>query len=202
MMISLGNYRHILKLFTLTVLLSNYAIAERSDSYIGFALASEKSSSHLYEEGALAGILLRSGYEIGENFGVEIRMSATFESEEQIKHDYSAALYMKPKARIGRNLTLYGLLGYGIHRISFPTIEEFTDAKVVNSKTSVAAFSYGAGMEFYVNHEWSFFLEAMQVVDEGKKASEGLFEIDVEGIYFGVNYRFDSDDNIFKNMLF
>jgi len=187
-------YKQIVKILILLIASNSMLSAEGKNSYIGVAVAAETSSTYLYEEDALAGLLIRSGYEFSKNFGIEVRGSMTLASEEKIKHDYSVGLFVKPKVRLAEKFTLYGLLGYGMHQISFPSIEDFTNGDVTNSKTSLSAISYGIGMEYNVADKWSLFLETMQVVNEGEKASEGLYEIDVKGVYFGVNYRFNTND--------
>ncbi len=188
------NYKQIMKIFVLLLVSSSILTAKDKNSYIGIAIAAETTSSYLYEEDALAGIMIRSGYEYSKNFGLEVRGSMTLGSEEKLSHDYSIGLYVKPKAQLAQNFTIYGLLGYGLHQISFSEIEEFTEGKITKSETSLSALSYGVGMEYNVADKWSLFLEGMQVVNEAEDASEGLYKIDVKGVYFGVNYRFNTSN--------
>ncbi len=187
-------YKFIFQILGFMIIFNSILIAAEKNSYLGIAFASEKSSSYFHEEDALAGILLKSGYDFHKNTGIEFRISTTLQSEEKIKHDYSIGLYFKPKAQLMQNFTVYGLLGYGKHRISFP--KEETANGITDNQTSVSAFSYGVGMEYRIANEWSLFLETMQVVDESKEQLEGKYAIEVQGIYFGINYRFNKDESI------
>ena len=157
--------------------------------YIGAGLGMEDISSHDFvDEDPLFGGAIKMGYGLHKYFGVELRAERSLASGDKLEHPYSVGIYAKPQLHLGKKFTMYGLVGYGQNRLTFPDEVAF-NGKVEN-ETTANDISYGGGMEYRVTQRLSLFVEALQLVDDSVTQDGGEFAINEKGVYAGINYYF------------
>jgi hypothetical protein len=182
-----------MKILTVIALLNGAAMAESKNFYVGAGIAAEKNKSYLYSEDALAGMLLKVGYNLHKNIAVELRGSKTLGQEERLEHTYGYGLYLKPQYAVTDTWNIYGLVGYGQNKITFPKEALLTNPSITNNQSKVKGFSYGAGISYDISEDITMFIEAMQVIDESITKPEGSYAINVKGIYLGLTYHFGTN---------
>lgn len=156
--------------------------------YIGAGVGMEDLNSHDFDEDPLFGGSVKMGYGLHKYLGVELRAERSFSSGDQLEHPYSVGIYAKPQLHLGKNFTMYGLVGYGQSKLEFP--DEVTFNGKVENETIANDISYGGGMEYRLTRGLSMFVEAVQQIDDSITQDGGKYAINEKGVYVGLNYYF------------
>ncbi len=163
-------------------------IIEDTPFYVGAGLGGSSVTSHLFgADGTFSGVF-RLGYDYNDYIGIEARGSYGLCSQDQLGHDYSYGLYLKPQYPISEAWNAYGLLGYAQTKISFEDQVAFNGN--TNDSTTQSDFSFGAGVDYQLNNNWSLFADAVQYIDESTTGPEGTIASRVDAVTFGSAFHF------------
>jgi opacity protein-like surface antigen len=129
-------------------------------------------------KGTTTGFNLRLGYDFNRYLGIEGKYIYTpwKESKKTVKH---YGIYLKPNMPLGKNLDIYGLLGYG---------KTECETKLETFK----GFSWGIGAEYSFKKRVSYKREGFGLYVEYLKPvnKSGAIDIDVDMVNAGVIYHF------------
>jgi opacity protein-like surface antigen len=120
--------------------------------------------------------------------GVEARGTYGISDGDQLGHDYSMGLYLKPQYPINDTFTIYGLAGYAQSKISFENEVAFNG--ISNDTTTQSDFSFGAGVDYGFSENWSVFIDAIRYIDKETTKPEGKYASKVDSFTLGVTYDF------------
>ena len=159
----------VFKIIISLLVLNNIVWANSQDKfYVSGGVSMETSSSKKYDENSLLGVVLKTGYNYNDYLSIDLRFSKGFGNEKQLSHDYSVGVYIKPIYPIQENLKFYGLLGYGKNKLVFKNEFDFNGVK--NNKTIQNDISYGFGLDYSLNKNYSMELEVLKLIDESNSA--------------------------------
>jgi len=163
-------------------------VAAPADFYVGASLGLGKVNSYYYGKDTIGDLTLNAGYEINKFLAVELRATKGVKKGDQLKLDYSYGVYLKPKYQINSKFSIYGLLGYAKTKIVFENEEQFNG--ITNNYTTQNDISYGLGVDYKINYDWSAYLEAVKLIDKKTTRVEGPYAIKVNTLNVGVTYHF------------
>ncbi len=132
--------------------------------------------------------MFQAGYEFNQYVAVEGRYWAGFNDIGDIAGDFDTwGIYVKPQYPIGA-FNLYALLGY-----ASTTVEPDSGVDYID----VDGFSWGLGAEYKFAENLSVFVDYVSMSDtdedfklDGHDIDDGLVDVDIQSINFGVTYRF------------
>jgi opacity protein-like surface antigen len=156
--------------------------------YAGLGVSVGKAKSYAYGKDTVVDVTAKIGYNFSKYVGVEFRGSKGVSDGDQLGHDYSYGLYLKPQYPISKELSIYALAGYAQTKISFDNEVAFNG--ISNNYTTQNDFSFGAGLDYHLNTDWSLFFDAVRLVDKSVKKVEGEYAINVDALTFGLVYHF------------
>ena len=159
-----------------------------SNIYVGGGLSVDSVNSFLYGTDTVYSGLVRVGYDFNEYLGLEARGTVGVSDGDELSHDYSYGLYLKPQYAINDTYTVYGLVGYASTKISFDNEVAFNGIR--NDHTTQNGFSFGAGIDYKLSKVWSLFLDATRLIDESVVKPEGEYAVKVDSIALGASFRF------------
>ena len=159
-----------------------------SPFYIGVGASIDRVNTFVYEAETVSSATLRAGYDFMKYLGVEARGSYGITTGDNLEHTYSYGLYLKPQYLINDTWKLYGLAGYAQTQITLD--EAKAKATHVNEDTTQNGVSFGVGVEYALNNNWSLFADAMRLIDESEKNPEGEYAAKVDSFTFGGVFRF------------
>ncbi|MCG6970318.1 MAG: outer membrane beta-barrel protein [Gammaproteobacteria bacterium] len=147
-------------------------------------------------DGSLNGAVFKIGYDIASFFAIEGQIGGTIpedyviiNEQGQIAGDYDvrsehAGIFLRGNWRL-RNVTLYGLLGYGYYNLI--ESEKIDGQSDVTYFTEESGLSYGIGVDLFGSRRTALSLNWMQLI---KEETEFDFTLDVSSIYLGITYYF------------
>ena len=164
------------------------APTETKQFYAGLGVSVERVNSHIFSQETVTGVTGRIGYDFSKYLGVEFRGTMGVSDGDKLGHDYSYGLYLKPQYPVTKELSIYALAGYAQSKISFDNELDFNG--IGNNYTTQNGFSFGAGLEYILNEDWSLFVDATRLIDKSTTQVEGKYAIKVDGVTFGFIYHF------------
>jgi OOP family OmpA-OmpF porin len=159
-----------------------------SKFYLGLGLGVDRVNSFLYGTDTAYSAVLKAGYDFNQYVGIEARGTYGISDGDQLGHDYSYGLYLKPQYPINEKVNLYGLLGYAQTKISFDNQVAFNGN--TNNYTTQSDFSFGAGVDYKINSDWSVYADAVRYIDKETTRPEGKYAAKVDSFSLGVAYHF------------
>ena len=159
-----------------------------SKIYLGLGVGIDRVNSFLYGTDTAYSTVLRVGYDFSKYLGIETRGTYGISDGDQLGHDYSYGLYIKPQYPINKKIKLYGLLGYAQTKISFDNEAAFNG--ITNNYTNQSDFSYGAGLDYNINDDWSVFIDMVRYIDKEISRPEGKYASRVDSFTMGIVYNF------------
>jgi len=156
--------------------------------YAGLGISLEQVKSHNYGSDTVIGVTIKAGHDFSEYFAVEFRGSKDLGNGEQLSLDYSYGFYLKPQYVVSEKVNIYGLLGYAKTKISFENEAAFNG--INNDYTTQNGFSFGVGLAYKLDEDWSLFVDATRLIDKSTTKIEGEYAIKVDGGTFGFVYHF------------
>ncbi len=159
-----------------------------SNFYIGGGIGIDSISSYLYGPDTAYSAVVKLGYNFMKYLGVEARGTYGISESDQLGHDYSMGLYLKPQYPINDTVTVYGLAGYAQSKISFENEVAFNG--ISNDTTTQSDFSFGAGLDYDFSDNWSVFIDAVRYIDKETTKPEGKYASKVDSFTLGVTYDF------------
>lgn len=131
--------------------------------------------------GSATTVMGLAGVELNDFLAVEGRLTRSVSDYEIKDHKpismTNAALYLKPQYKF-EDFSVYGLLGYGLTRVSF-----------MDKTTSLNGFQYGGGASYDINDQVSVFADYTQLVSQSKKISDATTLKSIDNVNAGVIYR-------------
>ena len=170
------------------ILKKNTSVLPSSKFYIGIGISKDKVQSFTYGPDTSYSTALKVGYNFNECLSVEARLVRGIHDVDQLEHDYSYGLYIRPRYQITDTLEIYALFGYSKTKISFTDEKSYSD--VYNTYTTQKSFSIGAGIDYKINKEWAIYLDYIHFIDKTTTQPEGKYAIHVDAITFGAEYNF------------
>jgi len=161
---------------------------EKKDFYTGLGMNIGQVKSYDYGSDTVVGITVKAGYNLYEYFAVEFRGSTDFHNSDQLGLDYSYGFYLKPQYVVNEEINIYGLLGYTKTKISFDNEVAFNG--IGNDYTTQGGFSFGVGVGYKLDEDWSLFADITRLINESTTQLEGEYAIKVDGLTFGLVYHF------------
>jgi len=161
---------------------------EVKDFYAGLGISVGQVKSHVYGRDTVVGITGKVGYNFSKYLAVEFRGSKGVREGDQLGLDYSYGLYLKPQYPVNEELSIYALAGYAQTKISFENEVAFNG--ISNDYTTQNGFSYGLGLDYKLNEEWSLFVDVMNNINKSTTKPEGKYAINVNTLTFGFVYHF------------
>jgi OOP family OmpA-OmpF porin len=131
---------------------------------------------------------LRAGYDFNKYMGIEVRTTYGISDGDQLAHDYTYGLYLKPQYPINEKINLYGLLGYATTKISFDNEVAFNG--ITNDYTKQSDISFGVGLDYHVSDHWSVFADVVRYIDKETTKPEGKYASKVDAFSVGLSYNF------------
>ena len=166
----------------------NVPMEEDKNFYAGLGISASQVNSEIYDKETLAAVTGKVGYNFSEYFALEFRGTAGLREGDFLGHGYSAGIYIKPQYPINEDLSVYGLLGYAQSKI---TLDKATAiATRVDDYTTQNALSFGLGLDYKLDQDWSLFVDAVHYIDDDTTRPEGKYAIKVNTLTFGVAYHF------------
>lgn len=162
--------------------------SEVNPLYVGGGATFISINSYLYGKDSIAGLHAMIGYNIAEYLAVEYRGVKGLSTGDQLSHDFSYGLYVKPQYMLNDTWGIYALAGYGQSKITFDNEKAFNG--VTQNRTKQSGFGYGAGLSYTLDEKWSLYLDAMRYIDKSTTKEDGKYAIKVDGLSFGVLYHF------------
>ena len=156
--------------------------------YAGLGISLEQVKSHNYGSDTVIGVTIKAGHDFSEYFAVEFRGSKDLGNGDQLSLDYSYGFYLKPQYVVSEKVNIYGLLGYAKTKISFENEAAFNG--INNDYTTQNGFSFGVGLAYKLDEDWSLFVDATRLIDKSTTKIEGEYAIKVDGGTFGFVYHF------------
>jgi opacity protein-like surface antigen len=156
--------------------------------YAGLGISVGQVKSHYYGKDTVIGVTAKAGYNFSEYFAVEFRGSKGLRDGDQLGLDYSYGLYLKPQYPLNEKVNLYGLLGYAQTKISFDKEVAFNG--ISNNYTTQSGLSFGVGLDYQLNKNWSLFVDVMRLIDKSTTRPEGKYAIQANALTFGFVYHF------------
>ena len=160
----------------------------KGNFYIGVGVNAEQTNTHRFGKDKTLGATMKMGYDFSEYFGLELRGSKSLTKEDQLTHDYSVGAYLKPQYPVSKDLTIYGLVGYGQNRVTYEN--ELAEQGIRNNRTTQNGFSYGLGVDYMLDESWSAFADATRLIDKKTTKLEGKYAIKVDNVTLGLAKRF------------
>jgi len=161
---------------------------EVKNFYAGLGISVGQVKSHVYGKDTVVGITAKAGYNFSEYFAVEFRGSKGLREGDQLGLDYSYGLYFKPQYPVNEELSIYALAGYAQTKISFENEVAFNG--ISNDYTRQNGFSYGLGLDYKLNEEWTLFVDVMNNIDKSTTKPDGKYAINANTLNFGFVYHF------------
>jgi opacity protein-like surface antigen len=156
--------------------------------YAGLGVSAGQVESHYYGKDTVVGVTGKVGYNLSKYLAVEFRGTKGLKDGSQLGLDYSYGLYLKPQYPVNADLSVYGLLGYAQTKISFDNEVAFNG--ISNNYTTQNDFSFGVGLDYKLNEDWSLFIDVMRLIDKETTQLEGKYASRVNAITFGFVYHF------------
>jgi len=164
------------------------APTETKQFYAGLGVSVERVNSHVFPKETVTDITGRVGYDFSKYLGVEFRGTMGVSDGDKLGHDYSYGLYLKPQYPVTKELSIYALAGYAQSKISFDNEVAFNG--IHNNYTIQNGFSFGVGVAYKLDEDWSLFVDATRLIDKSTTQVEGEYAIKVDGVTFGFVYHF------------
>ena len=159
-----------------------------SPFYVGIGASIDNVNTFVYDVETVSSATLRVGYDFMTYLGAEARGSYGMATGDNLAHTYSYGLYLKPQYPINDTWKLYGLAGYAQTQISLDKAKAL--ATHVKEDTTQNGVSFGVGVAYALNSNWSLFADAMRLIDKSVTRVEGNYATKVDGISFGFIYHF------------
>jgi len=163
-------------------------IEEQHKFYTGIAFAVDGVKSHNFGTDLSYSLVANVGYEINSYLAIETKGSFSIGQSDDLEHDYSIGVYLKPQYHVNDEITMYGLVGYATTQISFDDETEING--IMNTKTTQSDFSYGIGMTYKYMDNISLYVDVMQWIDKSTTKPEGTYAIKVNSFIIGAQYSF------------
>jgi opacity protein-like surface antigen len=163
-------------------------VAPRDNFYVGLGVNAEQSNTHRFGKDRTLGATAKMGYDVSKYLGLELRGSKSFTKEDPLTHDYSVGAYLKPQYPVTKDLTFYGLVGYGETKVTYEN--ELAEQGIANNETKQRGLSYGLGLDYMIDNSWSAFVDATRLIDEKTTKLEGRYAVKVDNVTLGITKRF------------
>jgi len=160
----------------------------KGNFYVGVGVNAEQTNTHRFGKDKTLGVTMKMGYDVSKYLGLELRGSKSLTKEDQLTHDYSVGAYLKPQYPVSKDLTVYGLVGYGQNRVTYEN--ELAEQGIRNNRTTQNGLSYGLGADYMINESWSAFADATRLIDKKTTKLEGKYAIKVDNVTLGLAKRF------------
>jgi hypothetical protein len=191
---------HFKTTLTIGILLAVFSSTTFAQSFRGFYLGGNFSQHRVKEiipfGDRLKGVVLKAGYDITNFLAIEGQVGGTIKESYSLVDDQgqevagydvrgeNAGIYARANWRL-RNITLYGLVGYGYYNLVEDFyFEGFMDESFTTDETGL---SYGLGIDLFGSSRTAFSVSWMQLIDE---ETEFDFTLDVSAVYVGITYFF------------
>jgi outer membrane receptor protein involved in Fe transport len=163
-------------------------VAPRDNFYVGLGVNAEQTNTHRFGKDRTLGATVKMGYDVSKYLGLELRGSKSFTKEDPLTHDYSVGAYLKPQYPVTKELTLYGLVGYGETKVTYEN--ELAEQGIANNETKQRGLSYGLGLDYMIDNSWSVFADASRLIDKKITKLEGKYAVKVDNVTLGFAKRF------------
>ena len=160
----------------------------KGNFYVGVGVNAEQTNTHRFGKDKTLGATVKMGYDVSKYLGLELRGSKSLTKEDQLTHDYSVGAYLKPQYPVTKDLTVYGLVGYGQNRVTYEN--ELAEQGIRNNRTTQNGLSYGLGLDYMLDESWSAFADATRLIDKKTTKLEGKYAIKVDNVTLGLAKRF------------
>ncbi len=166
----------------------NKSIFNKDKLYVGFGFGITNIKTKEYGTDTIGDLILTSGYNFNKYFGMQIRFATGVGDGDDLIHNYSYGLYLKPMYPIDNSVTLYGLLGYSQTKLT--NEKQKTQYGISNNKTIQDDFSYGVGVDYKLNKKWSVSTELVRYIDKSYNNQAGKYKIQTDAFNLMTNYKF------------
>ena len=156
--------------------------------YAGLGVSVERVNSNDFDKETIGAVTGRIGYDFSKYLGVEFRGAMGINDGDKLGHEYSYGLYLKPQYQVNEEFSIYALAGYAQSKISFDNEVAFNG--IHNNYTTQNGFSFGLGVAYKLDEDWSLFADVTRLIDESTTQLEGEYAIKVDGLTFGLVYHF------------
>jgi len=156
--------------------------------YVGMGIGIGSLRSYDYDTNNIVDTYLKFGYDYNDYIGIEARVAKGLTSGDELKHNYSYGVYLKPQYPISEQVKVYGLLGYATSKMTYEFEEK--EVGISNNYTKQSQFSYGVGVDYKFDKDWSVSLDAVKYIDKSTKKAEGKYLIDIDSITVGITNHF------------
>jgi len=156
--------------------------------YAGFGVDVGEVESYYYGKDAVIGVTGKVGYNFFKYLALEFRGTKGVKDGDHLGLDYSYGLYLKPQYPINEDFNVYGLLGYAQTKITFDNEVAFNG--ISNNYTKQNDFTFGVGVDYNLNDNWSLFVDVMRLIDKETTQPEGKYASRVNAMTFGGLYHF------------